>query len=236
MQQRQASTHTIASYRDTFRLLLQFAQQRLRKAPSTLALEDIDAPLVVAFLDELEKTRGSRRRTRNLRLTAIHSFFRYVAFEAPAHAAQTQRVWPSSSSKGIPIRRRTSAMHWPTPMPPARAKPATRCDDRLAALDFPLLRSKAEWEAARCRRHCCRRRQDIAWAQHLVIFFPLWLGGMPALLKGFLEQVARPGFAFSGRAGQRLPQEAARPGARHGWWSRWACRRWSTAGTSARTA
>jgi hypothetical protein len=57
MQQRQASAHTIASYRDTFRLLLQFAQKRLRRAPSTLALEDIDAPLVVSFLDELEKVR-----------------------------------------------------------------------------------------------------------------------------------------------------------------------------------
>jgi site-specific recombinase XerC len=57
MQQRQASAHTIASYRDTFRLLLQFAQQRLRKAPSTLALVDIDAPLVSDFLDDLEKAR-----------------------------------------------------------------------------------------------------------------------------------------------------------------------------------
>ena len=92
MTQRQASAHTIASYRDTFRLLLQFVQQRLRRAPSTLALEDIDAPLVVAFLDELEKVRSVTARTRNLRLTAIRSFFRYVAFEAPAQAAQIQRV------------------------------------------------------------------------------------------------------------------------------------------------
>jgi site-specific recombinase XerD len=92
MQQRQASAHTIASYRDTFRLLLQFAQKRLRKAPSTLALEDIDAPAVVSFLDDLEKVREVTARTRNLRLTAIHSFFRYVAFEVPAHAAQIQRV------------------------------------------------------------------------------------------------------------------------------------------------
>jgi site-specific recombinase XerD len=92
MQQRQASAHTIASYRDTFRLLLQFLQKRLSKAPSTLALEDIDAPLVAAFLDDLEKVRGVTARTRNLRLTAVHSFFRYAAFEAPSHAAQIQRV------------------------------------------------------------------------------------------------------------------------------------------------
>jgi site-specific recombinase XerD len=92
MQQRCASAHTIASYRDTFRLLLHFIQTRLHKAPSTLALEDIDAPLVVDFLDDFEKMRGVTARTRNLRLTAIHSFFRYVALEAPTHAAQIQRI------------------------------------------------------------------------------------------------------------------------------------------------
>ena len=92
MQQRQASAHTIASYRDTFRLLLQFAHKRLRKAPSALALDDIDAPLVMAFLDELERVRGITARTRNLRLTAVHSFFRFAAFEVPSHAAQIQRV------------------------------------------------------------------------------------------------------------------------------------------------
>lgn len=92
MSQRKASPHTIASYRDTFRLLLRFAQQRLRKEPSELALGDMDAPLVLAFLDDLEQRRGASERTRNLRLTAIHSFFRYVAFESPAHAAQVQRV------------------------------------------------------------------------------------------------------------------------------------------------
>jgi len=92
MQQRQASPHTIASYRDTFKMLLQFVQRRLHKAPSTLALEDIDAPLVAAFLDELETVRGITARTRNLRLTAVHSFFRFAAYEAPTHAAQIARV------------------------------------------------------------------------------------------------------------------------------------------------
>ena len=92
MQQRQASPHTISSYRDTFRQFLKFMQQRLRKPPSRLTFEEIDAPLIVAFLDELEKQRGLSVRSRNLRLTAIHSFFRYAAFEAPAHSAQIQRV------------------------------------------------------------------------------------------------------------------------------------------------
>jgi site-specific recombinase XerD len=104
MQQRQASAHTIASYRDTFRLLRQFVQKQLHKAPSTLAIEDIDAPLVVDFLNEMEKTRGVTARTRNLRLTAIRSFFRYAAFEDPTHAAQIQRVL------AIPAKRFTRAL------------------------------------------------------------------------------------------------------------------------------
>lgn len=92
MQQRQASAHTVASYRDAFKLLLEFIQRRLHKAPSALALEDINAPLVSAFLDEQEKVRGVKVRTRNLRLTAVHSFFRYAAFEMPSHSEHIQRV------------------------------------------------------------------------------------------------------------------------------------------------
>src|SRR5215510_10086449 len=92
MKQRSASSHTISSYRDTFRLLLQFAQQRLGKPPSRLALEEIDAPLIVAFLDEMEKSRGISPRSRNLRLTAIRSFFQFAALEAPTQSAQIQRV------------------------------------------------------------------------------------------------------------------------------------------------
>ena len=92
MQQRRASAHTIASYRDTFKMLLQFVHKRMGKAPSALALDDIDAPLVMTFLDEMERVRGITARTRNLRLTAVHSFFRFAAFEAPTHSAQIQRV------------------------------------------------------------------------------------------------------------------------------------------------
>ena len=92
MQQRQASPHTISSYRDTFRQLLMFTEQRLHKAPSQLMIEEVDAPLIVAFLEHIEKHHGLCIRSRNLRLTAIRSFFRYTAFEAPDHAAQIQRV------------------------------------------------------------------------------------------------------------------------------------------------
>ena len=92
MRERQASPHTISSYRDTFRQFLKFVQQRLHKPPAKLGFEEIDAPLIVAFLDDLEKRQGVSVRSRNLRLTAIHSFFRYAAFEAPAQSAQIQRV------------------------------------------------------------------------------------------------------------------------------------------------
>jgi site-specific recombinase XerD len=103
MQQRQASAHTIASYRDSFRLLLRFAQQQLDVAPQRLAFEQIDAPLIAAFLDDLQASRGVGAASRNLRLTAIRSFFRYVAFELPTHAAQIQRVL------AIPNKRSTRA-------------------------------------------------------------------------------------------------------------------------------
>jgi integrase/recombinase XerD len=92
MQQRQASPHTICSYRDTFRLLLQFAKSRLGKEPSRLAWEELDAPLITAFLDDLQERRGIGARTRNLRLTAIRSFFSYAAFEVPEQAEHVQRV------------------------------------------------------------------------------------------------------------------------------------------------
>jgi integrase/recombinase XerD len=90
--QRHASPHTIASYRDTFRLLLGFLEKRSGRAPSQLALADINPPLVASFLDELESQRTNSARSRNLRLAAIRSFFRYAALEAPEHSAMIQRV------------------------------------------------------------------------------------------------------------------------------------------------
>ena len=92
LRQRDASPHTIASYRDTFCLLLRFAHQRFKKAPSALTLADFDASFIGTFLDHLEKDRGNRARSRNARLAAIHSFFRFLALEAPEHSALIQRV------------------------------------------------------------------------------------------------------------------------------------------------
>lgn len=101
MQQRQASPHTIASYRDTFRLLLQYAQQRLGKAPSQLMVPDLDTTFLGTFLDHLEKKRGNSARSRNVRLAAIHSFFRYVALHAPEYSALAQRVLAIPSKRYV---------------------------------------------------------------------------------------------------------------------------------------
>lgn len=92
LRQRQASSNTIASYRDTFRLLLRFAEQHLKKAPSTLDLVDLDVTFIGNFLDHLENNRGNSTRSRNLRLAAIHSFFRYAAVQEPRYSALIQRV------------------------------------------------------------------------------------------------------------------------------------------------
>jgi site-specific recombinase XerD len=87
-----ASSHTVRAYRDTFRLLLQFAHQRTGKQPSQLDLADVDAALITAFLEHLEHERRNTVRTRNARLAAIRSMFRYASYREPAHAALIQRV------------------------------------------------------------------------------------------------------------------------------------------------
>jgi site-specific recombinase XerD len=90
--QRQASPRTVAAYRDTFRLLLSFVQEHTGKSPSTLDLSDLDAPTISAFLDHLEDGRHNSPRTRNARLAAVRSLFRYAALRHPEHAALIQRV------------------------------------------------------------------------------------------------------------------------------------------------
>jgi integrase/recombinase XerD len=92
MKQRQVSPETIASYRDAFCLFFKFAQQRLNKTPSALEMGDLDSHLIVAFLCWLEDKRGNSARTRNARLAAIHSFFKYASFCDPTHSGLIQRV------------------------------------------------------------------------------------------------------------------------------------------------
>jgi integrase/recombinase XerD len=92
MTQKNASPRTIAAYRDTLRLLLAFAQQQTGKEPCQLDFADLDAPLIGAFLNHLEHDRGNSPKTRNARLAAIHSLYRYAALRHPEHAATIARV------------------------------------------------------------------------------------------------------------------------------------------------
>lgn len=92
IQQRRASPHTVAAYRNTFRLLLRFAAARHHRAPSRLVIAELDAAFLGEFLDHLERERGNCVRSRNARLAALHAFFRYVALTEPAHALHCQRV------------------------------------------------------------------------------------------------------------------------------------------------
>lgn len=90
--QRQVSPATVAAYRDTFRLLLRFVADRTGKTPSALGIEDLDAPVITAFLDHLEAERHNSARTRNARLAAIRSLFHYASVRHPEHASVIARV------------------------------------------------------------------------------------------------------------------------------------------------
>jgi integrase/recombinase XerD len=92
LRERNASPHTIAAYRDTIRLLLRFTATRCGREPSMLDIADLDADTVAAFLDHLQTDRGNSARTRNARLAAIHSLYRYAALRHPEHAHDIQRV------------------------------------------------------------------------------------------------------------------------------------------------
>jgi site-specific recombinase XerD len=102
--QKKASPNTVAAYRDTCRLLLAYARDKTGKTPSQLSLADLDTTLVGAFLNHLEEQRGNGNATRNARLAAIHSLFKYAAPKAPEHAATISQVL------AIPPRRRERAI------------------------------------------------------------------------------------------------------------------------------
>jgi len=99
--ERRASPATIDSYRISFCLLLRFTHAHLGKAPSDLEIADLDAPLIGAFLEHLQAERGNSARTRNARLAAVHSLFRYAAVRAPQDAAVIQRVLAMSGPRTI---------------------------------------------------------------------------------------------------------------------------------------
>jgi site-specific recombinase XerD len=90
--QMEASPHTIASYRDTFRLLLKFAGEKTGKVPTKLSIEDLDVKMIGVFLDDIENARKNSARSRNTRLAAIRSFFRFVAIHEPAYMFHCQKI------------------------------------------------------------------------------------------------------------------------------------------------
>ena len=101
--ERRASPHTCEAYADSFRLLVCFAAARLRTTPSRLAIEQLDPPLVLAFLEHIEEARGNSARTRNARLAAIHSFFRFLEYRVPSCLDQARRV------RAIPMKKADEA-------------------------------------------------------------------------------------------------------------------------------
>ena len=131
--QRHASGQTIAAYRDTLKLLLAFAGQRTGTPPSALKVADLDAPLVGAFLDHLENERGNSASTRNARLAAVHSLFRYAALRHPEDAAVIQRVLaippngPTGRSSPTSTTPRSTRCSPPPTSPPGPAAATTRC-------------------------------------------------------------------------------------------------------------
>ena len=136
MTQRRASAHTIAAYRDCFRLLLGYLQHHTGTAPSRLHIADLDATVITAFLEHLEHDRANSVRTRNARLAAIRSFFRFAALRYPEHAGQIQRVL------AIPDKRADRGLVCYLTAPeidallaaPNRTTPAGRRDHTLIAL------------------------------------------------------------------------------------------------------
>ena len=134
--QRQVSGHTVAAYRDTFRLLLAFAQARTGTAPSDLRLDDLDAALVGAFLEHLRNDRHNSARTRNARLAAIHSLFRYAALRHPEHADHIQRILaiPPARFEKAPVCYLTAAEAEAVLAAPDRSRWVGRRDHALLAL------------------------------------------------------------------------------------------------------
>ena len=115
VRQRHASPNTVAAYRDAWRLLLGFAQQRTGKQPSQLDVADLDASLIGAFLEHLEAERHNSVRTRNARLAAIRSLFRFAALRHPEHADPSPECSPSPPNAAIGPWCATSPSPKPTP-------------------------------------------------------------------------------------------------------------------------
>jgi len=161
--QRQVSPHTLASYRDTLRLLLAFVEQKTARSPSQQTLGDWNAQTILKFLDHLEKQRGCQARTRNVRLAALRSFMRYVSQQSPENLALTSQVL------AIPFKRFDRPLIEPLSEAEVRAilaatDPATASGRRDHLLFNFLYHTGARVSEALQLRH-----QDIHWGAPVTV-------------------------------------------------------------------
>jgi site-specific recombinase XerD len=207
--QQQASPHTVASYRDTIRLLLSFVEQKTGCAPSQQTLQNWDAPLILRFLDHVEQNRHCQPRTRNARLAAVRAFMRYVAQQAPEALATSSRVL------AIPMKRFDRRLVSPLSVPEVeailQATDPNTANGRRDHLLFNLLYHTG----ARVSEALALERQDIQWGPPSTIRFegkgrkqralPL-LRPLAVELKHYLAQSPNEPAAliFRNRFGQRL--------------------------------
>jgi len=151
--ERDVSPHTVDSYRHTFRLLLTYARQRTGKAPSELEFGDLDAALVSSFLEHLEHDRGCGVGTRNTRLAAVHSFFRFASYRHPEHAATIQQVLaiPQKKSERRPRSFLTTVEMEALLAAPNRSTWSGRRDHMVLALALQTGLRLSELTGLRCR-------------------------------------------------------------------------------------
>jgi integrase/recombinase XerD len=194
--ERGVSPHTVDSYRHTFRLLLTYAKQRTGKAPSELELGDLDTALVSSFLDHLEHDRGCGVGTRNTRLAAVHSFFRFASYRHPEHAATIQQVLaiPQKKTERRPRSFLTTVEMEALLAAPNRSTWSGRRDHMVLALALQTGLRLSELTGLRCRDvelgagahvKCLgkgRKRRDTPLDRTTVSLLRAWLrerGGKP---------------------------------------------------------
>jgi site-specific recombinase XerD len=155
--QQQVSPHTVASYRDTLRLLLAFVEQKTRRPPCQQTLQDWNCPTILDFLDHLEKKRRCRARTRNVRLAALRAFMRYVSQQAPEALALTSQVL------AIPLKRFDRPLIQPLSVPEVQAVLAATNPATQSGRRDHLLFSFLYHTGARISEALGLRQQDIHW-------------------------------------------------------------------------
>src|ERR1039457_582389 len=213
--QRGASARTVEAYRDGFELLFGYLEQRTGKPPSALSLADLDAPLVLDFLDHIEAVRGNCARTRNARLAAIHSFMRYAAIRDPASLPVTGRVLAIPAKRfdrlvlGYLSREQVAAIL----AAPDRRTWSGRRDAVLLPTDYNTGARVSELAGLRVRDVLLDRQTAVhlhgKGRKQRVI--PLWKG-TAAELRAWLNQLNAPPDApvFPSRAGKPLTRSGIR--------------------------